>query len=106
MTSKAISYSSILRLSLPINRNDVLMYPNPVNDHVQVALSSDRKQDLKVMVYDLAGSLVDRREMTVYKGNNVFSIDTDKWKPGTYLVQLITPTQTIHKKLIKQMQSE
>jgi len=106
MTSKAISYSSILRLSLPINRNDVLMYPNPVNDHVQVALSSDRKQVLKVMVYDLAGSLVDRREMTVYKGNNVFSIDTDKWKPGTYLVQLITPTQTIHKKLIKQMQSE
>jgi hypothetical protein len=106
MSSKAISYSTILRLSLPINRDDVLMYPNPVNDHVQVALSSDRKQDMKVMVYDIAGALIDRREMTVYKGNNVFSIDTDKWKPGTYLVQLITPNQTIHKKLVKQMQTE
>ena len=82
------------------------MYPNPVNDHVQLALSSERKQELKVMIYDLAGVLIDKRAMTINKGNNVFSIDTDKWKPGAYVVQLITPNQTIHKKLIKQMQSE
>jgi len=106
MSSKAISYSTILRLNLPINKDEVLMYPNPVNDRVQLALSSDRKQELKVMVYDLAGVLIDNREITISKGNNVFSIDTDKWKPGAYVVQLITPNQTIHRKLIKQRQSE
>jgi len=106
MSSKAIAYSTILRLNLPINKGEVFMYPNPVNDRVQVALSSDRNQELKVKVYDLGGVLIDSREIIVNKGNNVFSIDTDKWKPGAYIVQLITPNQTIHKKLIKQVQGE
>ena len=97
-------YSTILRLNLPINRDEILIYPNPVNDRVQLALSSDKKQELKVLVYDLAGVLVDRRNLVLNKGNNVFSIDTERWKSGPYVIQLVTQTQTIHKKLIKQPQ--
>ena len=103
-SSKAMVYSTILRLNLPINRDEILIYPNPVNDRVQLALSSDKKQELKVLVYDLAGVLVDRRNLVLNKGNNVFSIDTERWKSGPYVIQLVTQTQTIHKKLIKQPQ--
>jgi hypothetical protein len=58
-----------------------------------------------VLVYDLSGVLIDRMNLSLNKGNNVFSISTEKWKSGSYVLQLVTSTETIHKKLIKQVQS-
>jgi hypothetical protein len=103
--AKSVVYSMILRLNLPIRRGEVLMYPNPITDHAQVGMSSDKKQDLQVLVYDLSGVLIDRMNLSLNKGNNVFSISTEKWKSGSYVLQLVTSTETIHKKLIKQVQS-
>jgi hypothetical protein len=103
--AKSIVYSSILRLNLPIRKGEVLMYPNPITDYAQVGMSSDKKQDLQVLVYDLSGALIDRMNLSLNKGNNVFAINTEKWKPGSYVLQLVTSTETIHKKLIKQVQS-
>jgi hypothetical protein len=102
LSSKAIVYSTILRLNLPINRDEVLIYPNPAKDNVQLALTSDRKQEMKMMVYDLTGRLVDAKELSLKAGTNVFSINTGQWRPGTYMVQLMTQTQTNNKKLIIQ----
>ncbi|MGZ3881150.1 MAG: T9SS type A sorting domain-containing protein, partial [Flavisolibacter sp.] len=105
LSAKSVVYSTILRLNLPIRKNEVLLYPNPVTDYVQVALSSDKKQDLKVLVYDLSGALIHQMSYSLVKGNNVFAMATAKWKPGTYVMQLVTTDQTIHKKLVKQVQS-
>ena len=99
---KAILYSTILRLDLPIHPNDALLYPNPANNNVQLALSSDKRQDLKMLVYDFSGVLVEMKNFSLKQGTNVFSVNTDRWRPGAYIVQLITPTQTIHKKLVIQ----
>jgi hypothetical protein len=78
------------------------MYPNPAKDNVQLAMTSDKRQELKMMVYDFAGRLIDSRELSLKQGTNVFSINTSQWKPGTYMVQLMTQTQTINKKLLIQ----
>jgi hypothetical protein len=102
LSSKAIVYSAILRLNLPISMDEVLIYPNPAKDHVQLALSSDKRQELKMMVYDFTGRLVEGKEISLKQGTNVFSINTDQWKPGAYLIQLMTQTQTINKKLLIQ----
>ena len=102
MSNKAIFYSSIVRLNLPVKQNDALIFPNPATTGVQIAMSSDKKQDLKMMVYDFAGALIEAKGLTLRQGSNVFSVNTGQWKPGAYLVQLITETGTIHKKLIIQ----
>lgn len=102
MTAKFIVYSSLLRLNLPIQTNDVLLYPNPAKDQVQLVLSSDKKQQVKMMVYDFTGVLLETRSYSLKQGTNVFSINTNQWKPGGYLVQLVTETQTINKKLLIQ----
>lgn len=104
MNNKAIIYSNIVRLNLPIRQNDALLFPNPASSNVQLAMASDKKQDLKMMVYDFAGVLIEAKILSLRQGSNVFSIATDRWKPGAYMVQLITETQTIHKKLIIQTQ--
>jgi hypothetical protein len=105
LTAKSVVYSSILRLNLPVRKNDALLYPNPVKDYVQVTMSSDKMQDVKVLVYDISGSLIHQAKYPLNKGNNVFTMDTNKWKPGTYIMQLVTPDLTIHKKVVKQLQS-
>ena len=102
MSNKSIAYSNILKLNLPIRQNDASLFPNPASSSVQLALSSDRKQEMKMMVYDFAGVLVESRSFSLRQGINVFPIDTGKWKQGAYVIQLITETQTIHKKLIIQ----
>jgi hypothetical protein len=104
MTAKAMVYSSILRLNIPIGKDDALIYPNPATDNIQLALSSDKKQDAKMLVYNFTGALIETKNLMLNQGTNVFSIDTGKWKPGAYVVQLITQSQTIHKKLIIQAQ--
>jgi hypothetical protein len=102
MTVKAIVYSAILRLNLPIHRGEVLMYPNPAKDNVQLALASDKKQEMKMMVYDFTGRLIETKEFSLKQGTNVFSIKTNQWKSGTYIMQLKTEGQTINKKLLIQ----
>lgn len=103
--NKSFIYTNIVRLNLPIELNDALLFPNPATTSVQLAMSSDRKQDLKMKVYDFAGVLVEVKSMLLKQGANVFSIDTEKWKPGAYLIQLVTDGETIHKKLIIQTRS-
>jgi hypothetical protein len=79
-----------------------LLFPNPASNNVQLALSSDKKQELKMLVYDFTGVLIETKSFLLKQGTNVFPINTDSWKPGAYVVQLITGNQTIHKKLIVQ----
>jgi Tol biopolymer transport system component len=80
----------------------VLLYPNPAKDYVQIALSSDKKQQLKMMVYDFTGRMVENKEFFLNQGNNVFSVNTSGMKSGTYMIQLITSTQTINQRLLIQ----
>jgi hypothetical protein len=102
MSAKFIVYSTILRLNLPLATNEVLIYPNPAKDQVQLALSSDKKQQVKMMVYDFMGVLLQTKDLSVKQGTNVFSINTNQWKPGGYMIQLVSETGTINKKLLIQ----
>jgi len=65
-------------------------------------LSSDKKQQVKMMVYDFMGVLLQTKDLSVKQGTNVFSINTNQWKPGGYMIQFVTETGTINKKLLIQ----
>jgi len=102
INAKVTIYSSVLRLNLPVHKGDALLFPNPANDVVQLAMSSDKRQDLKVAVYNFSGMLIEMKMFSLKQGSNVFTMETDKWQPGSYIVQLITQNQTVHKKLVIQ----
>lgn len=102
MKAKLTLYSSILRLNLPIHKNDALVFPNPANDLVQIALSSDKQQELKVLVVNFAGIVLQTKMFSLKQGTNVFTMGTEDWKQGSYILQLITSNEIVHKKLIIQ----
>ncbi len=101
---KAIRYSKVLRLGLPMSTNDAVIYPNPANEKVQIAVSSDKKQRMNLSIFDLSGALIQTKEFYLDKGANLFVLETGSWKTGTYVIQLTASNQTIHKKLSVQRQ--
>ena len=104
MTAKFTAYSTVLRLNVSITKNEPLIFPNPASDKVQLVISSARRQDLKIMVYDFAGICVQTKNYSLKQGSNVFVLETLQWKPGAYIIHMITPSQVIQKKLLIQKQ--
>jgi hypothetical protein len=102
MNSKAVIYSSVLRLDMPLQETGVLLFPNPASNAVQLGMSSDKNQDLKLLVYDLSGRVIESKIFSLKQGSNLFTVETSKWNPGAYMLQLSTQNQTVHKKLIVQ----
>jgi hypothetical protein len=95
-------YSNVLKLQAELAKNEALLYPNPARDVSQLVMSSDRNQEVKMVIYDFAGALVHSRTLNLKPGSNAFTIDTERWQSGTYLIQLVSREQTINKKLVVQ----
>ncbi len=78
-----------------VKLNEVSIYPNPTNDILKVKLLKNEKS--KIEIYDLSGRLV--KQMNANSDNielNVSALDK-----GTYLINIVTPSNTISKKFIK-----
>ncbi len=78
-----------------VKLNEVSIYPNPTSDILKVKLLKNEKS--KIEIYDLSGRLV--KQMNANSDNielNVSALDK-----GTYLINIVTPSDTISKKFIK-----
>jgi len=95
-------YSNILRLSLTSAKgNSIVVFPNPAKDFVQVQLASTITSKMKIDVYDAAGKLVITLNSTVYRGNNVITIDGLAGKPaGVYTLVVNTGEELLRQKLL------
>ena len=98
--SGAVVYSKIVRLAMASTEGEVLIFPNPARDGVQVALFSAKTQDLRIRVLDIAGALIEIKTVSLKQGSNYFTLDTRLWKDGAYVLQMNTGTQQVNKKLI------
>jgi hypothetical protein len=68
-------------------------------------LSSEKTQAMKLLVYDFTGAQVDIRSFTLKEGTNLFSVKTQNWKDGAYILQFMTDNRVIRKKLIVNRQT-
>lgn len=96
----AVAYSSMLRLALASEEGDVLLFPNPARDAIQLSLYSSKKQNVQVRVLDFTGALIDIRTLPMKQGANFFTMDTRLWRDGAYVLQFNTGGQLINKKLV------
>ena len=67
------------------------LYPNPANDQVTLRFrgESEGHQPVRLLVSDLTGRVVDRREHVVVRGENRYRIEVGSLPRGTYVVRLI-----------------
>src|SRR5205814_4790305 len=87
-TNGNISYSKIIRLPFAASpKRAVTIAPNPVKDKLQITISTNYKEQLELMFYDMSGKIVKKMSSELVPGNNVISVDSfTDWQKGMYLI--------------------
>ena len=85
-----------------INESDkLLIYPNPVNDLYFIEVNSTEASVFKLMITDIAGRIINTKDILVNEGLNKLTESLGKAKPGVYFVRLKNDKNDYQFKLIK-----
>lgn len=76
------------QLQCTSNENNLVVYPNPSNGDFSVEVNSvEPLQEAAVVVYDISGKQVQRREINhSMVGSNMISFSNTKMEKGAYLI--------------------
>ncbi len=87
-----ISYSPVVQInSLAIDKNSILVYPNPVVGRgvVKVLVQSLENQSITLEVLNINGQVVGRYSHTVIAGSNALSLPSNALKSGAYFIKCL-----------------
>ena len=90
-------YSKVMALKLACNQSTLLVYPNPVNDILNVNISNFQNDVTTARLFDFDGKLIYLGQMI--SGTNI--IDMKKFAKGVYLLNLKNRAETQNIKIIK-----
>lgn len=80
----------------------VSVYPNPVNNVLNMQLNNAHAGNCTVSVYNISGQLISIEKMELNEGADNQSINTAAWAPGIYLVSLQTGNTRHQFRVVKQ----
>lgn len=73
-----------------------LVFPNPANNNIQVAIQSAITVDAQIRIMDLQGKVVSEiPSQTLLAGNNTLSLNTEAFADGIYVVQVAHQAQIV-----------
>lgn len=80
--------------------SNLLLYPNPATDHVNIAFNSLSEQKIQVAVYDLSGKVVYSSESQVMQGENLINVNTNNLAEGQYVLMVSSSNNNYPIKLL------
>lgn len=81
-------------------QNELLLYPNPVKETLNVVFTSRSSQEAVINIIDLRGALVKSEKVNLRNNLNEISLNVSNLNAGIYFVQLSTNEGVVTKKLI------
>jgi len=80
---------------------NVLVYPNPVINNLQVAITSNQAQNISIRLYNIYGMLVQEFENTQIPSEGIFkfNFDLSSIDDGTYFLNVISENEVKSKKV-------
>ncbi|HNW89817.1 MAG TPA: M43 family zinc metalloprotease [Bacteroidales bacterium] len=79
---------------------DIMIYPNPANDNLNVTYNAEGDGDVQISIYDLAGRLMNTNNFSATKGLNDYSMNVSALAKGLYVLTLKNGTTLFNQKLI------
>ena len=64
----------------------MLVYPNPARDFINLEMVSEKNGILNIKVFDQSGRLIVKEDMMLIPGVNVHRINSDNWISGAYFI--------------------
>ena len=86
-------------INLTNNLNQVIIYPNPVNDILNINFELNKSTPTKIEILDLSGKQVGVILNENLKGIVSKQFNTSEFKSGIYFVKIQTETETVTKKI-------
>jgi len=80
-----------------VDRQDIRIYPNPVEDYCYVEIGFEFRGEAEITLYDMSGKLVQKNKTR----NRVTKINTQNLTQGVYVVNAMTQTKNVNAKMVK-----
>ncbi|KYP14901.1 MAG: hypothetical protein A1D16_03255 [Flavihumibacter sp. CACIAM 22H1] len=78
------------------------VFPNPVAGSANATINMNEAALATIHLHDASGRLLSSRKLQLQKGNNQFSLgELLDYNPGTYIVRVVTPTETQQIRVVK-----
>jgi bacillolysin len=77
--------------------SDIKVYPNPMDDYIQIVIGNEKMETGKFVITDLAGRNITEGELT----GRVTQVSTQKLSSGTYMIKVDLNKNIFSYKLIK-----
>lgn len=85
-------------LALEDVSNDLLVYPNPMQNHLQIRLPKQMQGNNVVVITDLSGKVLYRQ---IHQENNQIDLSVSKFPKGMYLLEIKNEQHKAVRKLVK-----
>ena len=97
----AFEYSDIrvVRFDAVGNDMQLVAYPNPINDELNVMLSLPSGEKYQLQVTNPQGALVHQKNHVFSSG--LHTLDLSQWNSGVYIVEVISDRGSEHIKVMK-----
>jgi hypothetical protein len=91
-------YTNIIRTNCDSKRNNIVIYPVPARNILNVVISSDKPIKTQLTVIDNVGKVVRKINANLLTGNNTFQFDVKGLSSGEYIIHSNNPGIELNKK--------
>ncbi len=91
-------YTSIIRTNCARKSIDIVIYPVPARDILNVIIRSDKSLKTQLLLVDGIGKIVRRIDATLFNGSNTFLFNLKGLASGEYLIRSSDPVVELNKK--------
>jgi len=79
---------------------DISVFPNPVNNTLNVGVVSDKNRDAQIQLTSLDGKVLQEQRVEFLKNENLFRVDVSAYQAGMYLLHIISDNRITTKKVV------
>jgi hypothetical protein len=84
-------YTSIIRTNCDRKAIDMVIYPVPARDILNVVIRSDKSLKTRLLLFDGVGKIVRKMDVTLFNGSNTFLFNLEGLASGEYLIRSTAP---------------
>jgi hypothetical protein len=95
-------YFSLVSIASIKEINDLVVYPNPVTDLLNIRFDSKEKNRMKIKIETIQGVLLSEDKFNFISGTNHFSINVSSLAAGIYFISLETSSGALVQKFIRE----